>query len=520
MSDATTPDFSPGHFAPDEVPLHSLESEQALLGSLLFMNEGVYDVADMIRSADFHEPFHQRLYDAIVTTVRGGRLAEPAYLDTYFKGDPAYEAFQGIRYLADLFDHAPPSSAATHHANTIVDLALRRHLVDAAAEAKASAYDTSQTALDLVLIAERAMGEVSMAGPQAMAFHNISDIFARTFAKAKEADGLQPGISTGIPDLDKKLGGLRKQNMIVIGGRPGAGKSVGGVQIAINVATPSTEAPKGRGVVFFSLEMPEEQVGPRFGCALAYDRDADPKSNPTYEDFERGDLNDIQWQKVEAAGQKLATMPIEIDFRGNLKVSQMLAAARRMKRKWEREGIEPGVIIIDHFGKISPEKRVGDKVVEASQIADDVLDMAKTLDMPVVLLCQLARDIDKREDKRPNLADLKWSGSLEENAAAVIFFYRPEYYNKRPQEGAAQKEWDAYEKCKESFTDRLFMLLEKNRNGRAHLSIKAFCSVGHSVILNLGTVDPLNRTIDFSEGRLAQADEDAMDALNNPGGAF
>ena len=515
-----TDDMSPGHFAPEEPKMFSLEAEQALLGALLDTNECVYDIADAIRSSDFFEPFHQRLYDAIVTTVRSGRVAETAYLDTYFKGDPAYESFQGVRYLKDLLGSAPAISTVTHHTNTIVDLALRRHLIDAAAEAKASAYDTSQTALDLVLIAERAMGEVSMAGPQAMAFHNISDIFARTFQKAKEADGLQPGISTGIPDLDKKLGGLRKQNMIVIGGRPGMGKSALAVQLAINVATPSSEAPKGRGVAFFSLEMPEEQVGTRFGCALAYDREGDPDANPTFEDFEKGQLNDIQWQKLEAAGRKLSTMPIEIDFRGKLKVSQMLAAARRMKRKWEREGIEPGVIIIDHFGMASPEKRVNDKVVEASQIADDVLDMAKVLDMPVVLLCQLSRDIDKRDDKRPNLGDLKWSGSLEENAAAVIFCYRPEYYNKVPRDDAPAKDWEKYNKVKDAFTNRLFALLEKNRNGRAHQQIKMFCSIGHNVIQNLASAEAPNRTIDFSESRLAQEDEAAMEALNSPGSTF
>lgn len=511
-------ELSPGHFAPDEPHIpHSLGAEQALLGSMIFQNEVVYDVADMIRSADFYEPFHQRLYDVIVSTVRSGKAADINYLDAFFQGDPAYDQFQGIRYLADLFDHAPPASAATHNADLIVDQALRRYLIASADEAKASAYDTSQSALDLVLIAERAMGEVSMNGPQAMAFHNISDIFARTFAKAKAADGLQPGISTGIPDLDKKLGGLRKQNMILIGGRPGMGKSALAVQLAINVASPSDEAPKGRGVAFFSLEMPEEQVGTRFGCALAYERGSDPKSSPTFEDFEKGLLNDIQWQKLEAAGQKLATMPIEIDFRGKLKVSQMLAAARRMKRKWEREGIEPGVIIIDHFGMVAPEKRINDKVQEASQIADDILDMAKVLDMPVVLLCQLARDIDKRDDKRPNLGDLKWSGSLEENAAAVIFCYRPEYYNKVPKDDAPKKDWDKYEAIKLAFTDRLFALLEKNRNGRAHQSIKMFCSIGHNVIQNLGAADVLNRTLDFSESRLAQEDEAAMEALNSPG---
>lgn len=510
--------------AEEKIP-HNLEAEQALLGALIFQNEAVHDIGDVVRGFDFYEPFHQRLYDAVVATVRTGKTAEPTFLSSFFEGDPAFAEFGGWQYLTDLVDHAPAGSMAKHYAEIIVDQALRRYLIEAASEAKTSAYDTSQSALDLVLMAERAMGEVSQNGPQASAFHNIGDVFARQFKRSREMDGQQPGISTGIPDLDRRLGGFRKQNVIILGGRPGMGKSAAAVQFAINVASPSTEAPQGRGVAFFSLEMPEEQVATRFACALAYDREGDPKANPTYEDFEKGNLNDIQWQKIEQAGQKLAGMPIEIDFRGKLKVTQMLAAARRMKRKWAKEGIEPGLIIIDHVLMVSPEKRVNDKVVEISQIADDILDMAKTLDMPILVLAQLSRDIDKRDDKRPNLGDLKWSGSLEENAAAVIFCFRPEYYNKTPKDDAPGKVWEAYKKAKDLFTDRLFFLLEKNRNGRAHQSIKTFCSIGHNVIQNLAAVADGQRTINFSESRLDQDgrgdDDEAMDALmRDPGGSF
>lgn len=503
----------------------NLEAEQALLGILLYENEAFYDVADSVRSSDFSEPYHQRMFDAIAVAIRAGRVAEPTYLKDFFEGDPSFGETGGAEYFKNLVNRAPPFNRAKHYADIVTDQALRRYLIEAADNARASAYDTSETALDLVLAAERAMGEVSTNGPQATAFHNIGDIFTRQFKRSREMDGQQPGISTGIPDLDRRLGGLRRQNVIILGGRPGMGKSAAAVQIAINVGSPSTEAPKGRGVAFFSLEMPEEQVATRFGCALAYDREVDPKLNPTYEAFEKGELDDIQWQKLEDAGRRLATMPIEIDFRGKLKVSQMLAAARRMKRKWEKEGIEPGLIVIDHVLMVSPEKRVNDKVVEISQIADDILDMAKVLDMPVLVLAQLSRDIDKRDDKRPNLGDLKWSGSLEENAAAVIFCFRPEYYNKPPKDEAPQKDWDKYHKAKELFTNRLFFLLEKNRNGRAHVSVKTFCSIGHNVIQNLAEAAAGQRTINFSEGRLQQEggrddDDEAMEALmRDPGGS-
>lgn len=497
------------------IPIN-LEAEQALLGILMYENDSFHDIADQLRGFDFYEPYHQRMFDAIGMAIRTGRVAEPTYLKDFFEGDPSFEEMGGADYFRKLVNHAPPARRAKHYAEIITDQALRRYLITAADQARASAYDTSETALDLVLMAERSMGEVSMNGPQASAFSNIGDIYSRQFAQSRNNDGAPPGISTGIPDLDAKLGGLRKRNLILIGGRPGMGKSALAVQLAVNVAMPSPSAPKGRGVGFFSVEMPEEQVAPRFGCAIAFERDIDARLNPTFEAFEKGELTEAQWAKLDAAGRKLASMPIEIDFRSGLKVSQMLSAARRLKRKWAREGIEPGCIIIDHFGMISPEQRSKDKVVEASQIADAVLDMAKVLDMPVILLCQLSRDIDKRDDKRPNLSDLKWSGSLEENAAAVIFCFRPEYYNKPPKPDAKEAEWAKYNKNKELFEDRLFLLLEKNRNGRANQSIKTFCSIGHNAIQQLGEAFA-QRAIDFSTSRLDQDEEDAIHELGAGG---
>lgn len=492
----------------DDGAPYSLQAEQALLGGLLFNNESVWDVADTVRSSDFWEPFHQRLYDAIVATVRMGRLAEPAYLDDFFTGDPAYTEFGGIEYLRTLLDRAP-AKAAKHHAETVADLSLRRQLLGAGHDILRCINDRTQSAMDLVLAAERLVGDVSTSGPAQTAFVTIGEIYAAQIAKSRDMKGEPPGISTGIPDLDRKLGGLRKKNVIVIAGRPGMGKSAAAVTLALNVGSPQEEAPKGRGVGFFSLEMPGEQVSTRFGCALAYQREAGDQ-NPTYEKFERGELTEAQWALLEHAGQRLASMPIHLDFRSKLKVSQILAACRRLKRDWARAGIEPGVIIIDHVLQVQPEKRLNDKVVEISQIADDILDMAKVLDMPVVLLCQLGREVDKREDKRPILADLKWSGSLEENAAAVIFCYRPEYYNKEPAYDAKESAWAIYNKVKARYTNRLVFLLEKNRNGRANQEIETWCDIGANAIEQLSS--PMEtRTLDFSASRLDQ--DGAFDSL-------
>lgn len=481
---------------------HDLEAEQAILGMISYENEVAHTVADLLTADAFHEPYHQRLFDLMVETVRGGRVPEPIYLTQKLAQDPAFVSFGGTDYFVDLYDKAPPSSQAEHYAKVIADTAMRRRLILAGQAIIAEASNPDQEATVLTADAERMLSDVAATGPVQGVFENIGTIFARQFKRSREADGAAPGVPTGIPDLDKKMGGLRPKNQIILGGRPGMAKSAIAVQWAINVARPTPEHPKGQGVMFYSLEMPEEQLATRFGCALAYDRSIEQKQNPTYEDFEKGALNDIQWQKLEAAGRELATLPIEISFKSNMKVSHMLAAARRQKRKWAEQGIPFVLMIVDHFGKVHPEKRINDKVQESSQIADDLLDAAKDLDVAQVVLAQLGRDVDKREDKRPENSDLKWSGNLEENAGCTVFAYRPEYYNREPEPEDKEAKHAEYQRIKARYTNRLMFIVGKNRNGRGNFSVESFCDIGCNVVQNLADPELVNRTIDFSTSRV------------------
>lgn len=490
-------------------PLINLEAEQSLLGAVLFDNDTFYEVADAVQGLDFHEPFHQRLFEEIGATMRAGRVAEPTILVEAFRDDQAFADFGGVSYLIDLMERAPPSRNAPGYAAVIADLAMRRQMIAAATEALSLAHDMSETALERVMAAEKLMGDVSATGSAKSAFEDIGTLARRQMQRSREMKGRPPGIPIGIHDYDKLVGGLRPKTVNVFGGRPGMGKSAAAIEMALNIARPSIERAEGLGVIFFSLEMPEEQVSTRFACALAYDRDLPPDANgksqnPTYEDYEKGELTEAQWARLEEATEQLATLPIEIDFRAGLKVSQMLTAVRRQKRAWAARGIKPGVIIIDHILKVAPEKRINDKVQEVGQISGDILEMAKAVDMPVLLLAQLGREVDKREDKRPIMADLKWSGSLEEDAATVTFFYRPEYYNKEPELDADEKTFAKYHDARRRWANRIVFLLEKNRGGRSNISFEMFCDIGSNVIRNLATIDT-TAVFDFSESRVGQS---------------
>ena len=300
-----------------------------------------------------------------------------------------------------------------------------------------------------------------------------------------------PGVMTGLSELDEVLGGFRPSTLNIIAGRPGAGKSAAGVQVALNMAR------RGLGVGFFSLEMPEEQCSGRFASSVAYDRQAFWHNGvppfPTFSAIERGDLTSLQWQAYKRAARTIDGLPIAFDYRSRLTVSQMTAAARRLLRSWERQGIQPGAFIIDHFLHIGAEKGArGEAAERYTTICNDLMHMAKSLSAPVILLCQLNRGVEAREDKRPTMADLKWTGALEENSFSVTFLYRPAYYLKPPVETASQTEeqrraaWKRYDEEKGRVANQLHWLIEKNRGGVSNKQIETFCDIGFNAILDMG----------------------------------
>jgi replicative DNA helicase len=462
---------------------HNLAAEQAVLGIILSDNQAV-DRMEGLEGRHFYDPFHGRLFDETLALIKIGRAADPLVMAARMANDEAVKEEGGIKYFSDLFASAPPSANARSYADTLLEVATQRDLLRACDDVRAAIVSAeSKETGDIALEAEKAFTEIARGGLTKDAWHDGETALGRAYDRARAGNGL-PGTATGISSLDAVLGGMRPATLNLFAGRPGMGKSAVGVQAAISVAK------SGKGAAFFSLEMPEEQCSVRFGASLAYDRMAPVYSgvsdNPTFEQFERGSLTPDQWRRLDRGVEAMKGLPISLDFRSRLKVSQMTAAIRRQVRKWAKAGIEPGVVVIDHFLHIASEAgQRGEAAERYTAIANDLLHMAKVLNIPIMLLCQLNRGVEGRDDKRPSLADLKWTGALEENAFSATFLYRPEYYCKPPVNENDDMAWDKYQAEKSKVAKRLFFIVEKNRGGRSNEQIETFCDIGCNAIMDL-----------------------------------
>jgi replicative DNA helicase len=419
---------------------HNLEAEQALLGSLMFDNAVFERLSDRLRGSHFHEPFHNRLFDAIEDHIRQGMLAEPTILMERFKQDPAFAEFGGLRYLADLVDRAPPAANAADYARVVYDLALRRDLIRIGGDIMKEAPDPERPAMDQIEQAEQSLYSLAETGKPSSGFVSFSTALAGAVQMAGEAyqrDGKLAGLATQLHDLDQKLGGLYPSDLLILAGRPSMGKTALATNIAFNVARnyrwePTPEGRKtvnGGVVAFFSLEMSAEQLAMRI---LA---DA---SGVSSDRLRKGEIDASDFGKVRDAAIEIGESPLYIDATGGLAISKLAARARRLKRA--EQGLD--LIIIDYLQLIT----VGDgnnqrnRVQEVSEITGGLKALAKELNVPILALSQLSRQVENREDKRPQLSDLRESGSIEQDADCVMFVYRESYYLGRtePREGTEE----------------------------------------------------------------------------------
>jgi len=458
----------------------NLDAEAALLGAALYDGEAV-NLAGAVRPEHFREPLHGRLWAAIIEHAARG-LVDPTLIAGVFASDVAFAEIGGVRYLSDLVDRAPPPMRAPYYAAEITDLATRRALIEAAFQISTSARDRSAPALDHLHGAERALADIASTAGSPVAWVSASSVVAHAIAIAKASRGL-PGLTTGLRELDEATGGLRRGVLTIVAGRPSMGKSSGALALA------KACAQNGKGALFFSMEMPEFDLGLRLACDLAYDPYAPfisgRKDNPCYFDAAAGRLISDHWRRLDEAAEIVSAWPLEFDPRPGLTVPQMLAAARRRIREWERSGTEPGAIFVDHLTIARPDQdRKGNKVAEVGDISRGLAEMAKSLNLPVVALCQLSRDVEKRQsgDRRPTLADLRWAGEIEQDARLVMFLYRPEYYVRKPEDPTdfeADTEWKAKLK---KHRHKLFWIVGKNNNGPDGLEVETHCDIACSAI--------------------------------------
>ncbi|HVZ30358.1 MAG TPA: replicative DNA helicase [Asticcacaulis sp.] len=437
-----TPLLSAETDTPASLP-HNLEAEQALLGCLLFDNGAYERLYDGLQARHFYEPFHQRLFAVIEEQIRVGHLAEPIVLMDKFKTDQAFNDLGGIRYFADLVDRAPPAANANDYARVIYDLALRRELIRLGGEIARTAQGMSSDDLDArtqIETAEAQLFELAEKGTSSTGFMPFSDAVNGALTLAEEAyhrDGHLAGISTGLADLDKQIGGLHKSDLIILAGRPSMGKTALATNIAMNIARHFAYEPQPDGtrktvrggvVAFYSLEMSGEQLAARL---LA---DA---SSVSSDKMRKGEINAEEFVRLKEGAMEISASPLYIDDTGGLSLAKLTARARRLKRT---AGLD--CIVVDYLQLVT----VGDsssaqnRVQEVSTITMGLKALAKELQVPVIALSQLSRQVEQRDDKRPQLSDLRESGSIEQDADIVMFVYRESYYLGRaePREGSEE----------------------------------------------------------------------------------
>jgi replicative DNA helicase len=421
---------------------HNIEAEQALLGAILVNNESFYRVSDFLEPLHFYEPIHQQIYELASQLIRAGKVASPVTLKTFLPADFEVGALNASQYLARLAAEATTVINAADYGRTINDLSIRRNLIRIGEGMVNVAFDAPVDFVPRVQIeeAERHLYELAETGRYGAGFQRFAQaltIAVDMAARAYQRDGNLSGLATGLKDLDAKMGGLQPSDLIIVAGRPGMGKTALATNIAYNIARAHRgetrtdghiETVDGGIVGFFSLEMSAEQLATR----IIAERTGIPSST-----IRRGGIHEDEFEKIKDVSIELQSLPFYVDETGGLSIAQLAARARRLKRQ---RGLD--VLVIDYIQLLQGSQRRASesRVQEVTEITTSLKALAKELNVPIIALSQLSRQVESRDDKRPQLSDLRESGSIEQDADVVMFVFREEYYlaNKEPRPGSEE----------------------------------------------------------------------------------
>ena len=443
---------------------HSIEAEQQLLGAILTNND-IYDrVAAIINPQHFYDPVHARIFEISAARIAKNNLASPVTLKSFMEDDEGLKELGGPAYLARLAGAAISAFAVRDYAQMIYDLAVRRDLIILGRDisAKAAKVDVANEPKEQIVEAEQALYKLAEQGTSEGGFQSflkaVTDAVNVANAAYQREGGLA-GISTGLIDMDKKLGGLHPSDLLILAGRPSMGKTSLATNIAFNIAKAykrgvkpdgSEGAIEGGVVGFYSLEMSAEQLAARI---------LSEASEVPSEQIRRGDMTETEFRRFVDAAKELEACPLYIDDTPAIPIAQLAARARRLKRT---HGLD--VLIVDYLQLVRGVAE--NRVQEIGEISMGLKAIAKELNIPVVALSQLSRQVENREDKRPQLSDLRESGSIEQDADVVMFVFREEYYKEREKPGDDQLEamatWQAE---MERLHGRAEVIIGKQRHG-------------------------------------------------------
>ncbi|PZP85807.1 MAG: replicative DNA helicase [Azospirillum brasilense] len=453
---------SPPTTAPLREAPHNFEAEQAVLGAILANNEALNHVGTSIAPEDFYAAIHQRIYKAILQFHDKGLIANPVTMKHHFVGQEGVED----QYLARLVAAATSIINIHDYARIIRDLAIKRRLIHIGEEAVIGAYDpqNEHNGITQVESVEQQLFRLATDGDAEGGFKalkfSLADALTRT-EKAFQRSGEVVGVTTGLKDMDKLLGGLHPSDLLILAGRPSMGKTALAMNLAFNAAKSLQEqdadaherGEKPRSVGFFSLEMSSEQLAMRLlasACGISSHK------------LQRGDLTQEEFQRLVEGSQSLNALPMHIDDTPALSIAALRSRARRLKRVHN-----VSLLVIDYLQLVRPSSSNSqtNRVQEVSEITQGLKAIAKELDIPVIALSQLSRAVEQREDKRPQLADLRESGSIEQDADVVMFVFREEYYVSRQQPREGTPEHAEWQTKMDAVHGLAQVIVAKHRNG-------------------------------------------------------
>jgi len=446
----------------DEITLpHNTAVERSLLANLLHDNRAFEYVGEFLQASHFYHKAHGEIYGAMKSLIEQGNMVDPLILKDYLESKKILEEVGGWSYLVDLAKEARTSISSYDYGKKIYDLYLRRSLIFFSQDVRVDASDFSleDSASNQIERAEQKLFDLSTAGDLERGFQDFSGALGSAITSASRAFKSEShivGVSTGFVDLDKSLGGLNPSDLVIVAGRPSMGKTGFATNIAFNAARQQLKEGDGAVVAFFSLEMSAEQLALRL---------LSQETGISSSNIRRGDLRPEDFESFTSLSRELSSLPLFIDDTPALTISALRTRARRLKRQHNL-----GLIVVDYLQLLSLPKdlrRSSDgRVQEISAITRSLKAIAKELNVPVMALSQLSRAVEQRDDKRPQLSDLRESGSIEQDADVVMFIYRDEYYEARREpkdiNSEAHTQWQATMERVHNHAD---IIVAKQRNG-------------------------------------------------------
>ena len=450
--------MQPIKFSPENKQPSNLEAEQALLGSILVNNDIIDEVSTLINSNIFYDPAHVKIYEVIESLNNKGMIANPITLKNFFEKGNMLNEVGGTEYLVKLTRFSGSTKQAVDYAKIIHEMYLRRQLIqisDKLSIDTLNANSEEQNAETIIESTEKSLFDLAERGSFSQSFLKFNQALDQTIEMATLAmqnDQGIVGVPTGLTDLDEKLGGLHKSDLVILAGRPSMGKTALATNIAYNAAQHILKRQEKSSIAFFSLEMSSEQLSTRI-----LSEQARIKSD----DIRRGKVTEEEINRYIETSRNIYNLPLYIDETPAITIATLSNRARRIKRLF---GLS--LIVVDYIQLMRSNSNKNDnRVQEISEITQGLKALAKELSVPVLALSQLSRAVEQRDDKQPQLADLRESGSIEQDADVVMFVYREAYYleRKQPKLGSIEHaEWQSKMNDVNGLAD---IILGKQRHG-------------------------------------------------------